>query len=126
MSQNFDEVTIDLSKPETVNVLSATDRMADADMTDSVESVEFLRVLDSSTISLEVNPKSKNPFEKSFDLVFQITNSGRQIGRLIFDTQIGSVELSDNTVKGDLVGVRAVFRITRVNLNRRPRTVARL
>jgi hypothetical protein len=116
MSTNYDEVKIELSKPEKTNVLSATEHMAYADTTDCVDKVELLSVR-SENHELRRTPRLDKPRE----IVYTITSYHKYGGRLTFNTELGTVELSTDANRFDLTGVVAVFRITRINHNRRRR-----
>lgn len=113
---NFDEVKIELGQPERTNVLGATERMEYADPTDSVDKVELLSVTGTEH-ELRRSPRLDKPRE----IVYTIMSRHKHAGRLTFNTELGTVELSSEANRFDLTGTRAIFRVTRINLNRRPR-----
>jgi hypothetical protein len=118
MSQNYDEVKIDLTKLSQVNVLSATSRMEAADMTDCVENIEV--VATSSGWTAE-RVKDWGPRQ----ITFSIRNGASLAGKLVFNTEIGSVEFPRGS-NLDLDGAWIRVRVTRINYNRRLRSTGHL
>jgi hypothetical protein len=132
---NFDEVNIDLGHPERHNLLGETGQMEWADCTDAVEAVEVLSIDGSGNEwgvehYTKVNPLAigvaregrKHHFVASKrEITFSLTRNGQYQGRVIFNTELGSVELSPDSNTGALEGVKMRVRVTRINYNRRPR-----
>ena len=110
---NFDEVKIDLTQLNQVNVLTATDRMEWADSTDSVEKIEVVAVADGWT-ALPVSGWGPR------DIAFSIRNGAVLAGKLVFNTELGSVEFPRGS-NLDLDGAWIRVRVTRINHNRRRR-----
>jgi hypothetical protein len=117
MNKNFDEVVINLFKPETNNVLGETEKMEIADYTDCVDRVTPLEVFGrAGAWSFEERPPL-NPFT----VVFAIRRNANQVARVIINTQTGEVSLSENSNREALKWCKFRVRITRINHNRRPR-----
>lgn len=114
---NFDEVNIDLGVPASHNLLSETDQMETADMTDCVESVEVLSIHgEGSTWSAE-----RRIPQPPRNIAFELKRDGKHEGVVVFNTDLGDVTLTKETNVGALEGVQLKVRVTRVNYNRRPR-----
>ena len=118
MSQNYDEVKIDLTQLSQVNVLSATSHMEYADMTDSVENIEVVATSEGWTAE-RVNDWGPR------QITFSIRNGASLAGKLVFNTEIGSVEFPRGS-NLDLDGAWIRVRVTRVNYNRRLRSTGQV
>lgn len=113
MNKNYDEVDIDLTKLDQVNVLSATDRMTHADATDCVDNIEIVATSDGWTAE---RVKGRTPRE----ITFSIRDGASIAGKLVFNTELGSVEFPKGSDL-DLDGAWIRVRVTRINFNRRRR-----
>lgn len=132
---NFDEVNIDLGHPNRHNLLGETGQMEWADCTDAVEAVEVLSIAGpTGTWGVEhyakINPlaigvvqdgRKRRFIAHKREITFSLTLEGRYQGRVIFNTELGSVELSPDSNAGALEEVKMLVRVTRINYNRRPR-----
>lgn len=110
MNKNYDEVDIDLTKLDQVNVLSATERMTHADATDCVDNIEIVATSDGWTAE---RVKGRNPRE----ITFSIRDGASIAGKLVFNTELGSVEFPKGSDL-DLDGAWIRVRVTRINFNR--------
>ena len=116
MSQNYDEVVIDLGSPKHVNLLSETDRMEDADCTDCIDEVGIIDVSNSDWL-ITRDERMKNRL-----IVYGIKHHGKHVGRIEIHTETG--EVSSTWHEGH--SVKVTFRVTRINYNRRLRSTGQV